>query len=153
MVSGYFSNFWRELNDFLSSTSVHGLPYIHQSQTRTTRVIWTVLVAGALTTATVFLVQTVGDWDTKYVSTTIETRVVEQYPFPAVTFHSGEFPMRNYFMRTFLNHFEMTRFNESSPLYENSVFIKKYSNFSRNFGPLKSSLFSWVPGRVHTLIN
>ena len=145
MVSGYFSNFWRELNDFLSSTSVHGLPYIHQSQTRTTRVIWTVLVAGALTTATVFLVQTVGDWDTKYVSTTIESRGVEQYPFPAVTFHSGEFPMR-----TFLNHFEMTRFNESSPLYENSVFMKNYAMFVDNFGPHKSSLFDWVSGRVCT---
>ena len=71
MISRYFQNLWRELNDFLSSTSVHGLPYIHRSQSGTTRVIWTVLVAGALITATVLLVQTVGDWDTKYITTTL----------------------------------------------------------------------------------
>ena len=123
------SNLWRELNDFLSSTSVHGLPYIHRSQSGTTRVIWTVLVAGALITATVLLVQTVGDWDTNYISTTLKTRGIENYPFPAVTFHPGDFPTRKHFLRTLLNHFEMTRYNESSPLYDNSVFMKKFSKF------------------------
>ena len=150
MISRYFSNLWLELNDFLSSTSVHGLPYIHQSQARTTRVIWTVLVGAALTMATAFLVQTVGDWNTKYISTTIQTRGVENYPFPAVTFHSGEFPIRRQFLRTFLNHFELSRYEESSPLYENSVFMKKYSNFVNYFGPSSSSLFDWVQGRVRT---
>ena len=153
MISRYFLNLWRELNDFLSSTSVHGLPYIHRSQSRTTRIIWTVLVAGALITATELLVQTVGDWDTKYISTTLETRGIENYPFPAVTFHSGAVPTKNNFLRTLLNHFEMTRYEESSPLYDNSVFMKKYSNFVNFFGPVSSSLFDWVPGRVRTLIS
>ena len=150
MISRYFQNLWRELNDFLSSTSVHGLPYIHRSQSGTTRVIWTVLVAGALITATVLLVQTVGDWDTKYISTTLETRGIENYPFPAVTFHPGDFPTRKHFLRTLLNHFEMTRYNESSPLYDNSVFMKSYAIFVKNFGPAWTSLFDWVPGRVRT---
>ena len=152
MISRYFQNLWRELNDFLSSTSVHGLPYIHRSQSGTTRVIWTVLVAGALITATVLLVQTVGDWDTKYISTTLETRGIDHYPFPAVTFYSGEFLQKNYFLRTLLNHFEMTRYEESSPLYDNSVFMKKHSTFVNNFGPSSSSLFNWVSGRVRPLI-
>ena len=146
------SNLWRELNDFLSSTSVHGLPQIHRSQSGTTRVIWTVLVAGALITATVLLVQTVGDWDTKYISTTLETRGIENYPFPAVTFHPGDFPTKNLLLRTLLNHFEMTRYEQSSPLYENSVFMKKYWKFVHNFGPGSLSLFEWVSGRVLTLI-
>ena len=124
MISRYFQNLWRELNDFLSSTSVHGLPYIHRSQSRTTRVIWTVLVAGALITATVLLVQTVGDWDTNYISTTLKTRGIENYPFPAVTFHPGDFSYENNFLRVFLNHFQMTRYNESSPLYDNEEFTK-----------------------------
>ena len=151
MSRAMLSNLWRELNDFLSSTSVHGLPYIHRSQSGTTRVIWTVLVAGALITATVLLVQTVGDWDTKYISTTLETRGIENYPFPAVTFHPGEFPTEKHFLRTLLNHFEMTRYEESSPLYDNSVFMKKFSKFV-NFGPDGTSLFDWVSGRVRTHI-
>ena len=150
MISRYLQNLSRELNAFLSSSSVHGLPYIHRTQSRTTRLIWTVLVAMALTMATAFLMQTVGNWDTKYISTTVETRGVESYPFPAVTFHSGVFPIRKQFLRTFLNHLELTRPTESSPLYENSVFMKKYSNFVNYFGPKSSSLFDWVPGRVHT---
>ena len=145
MIFRPLQNLWRELNNFLSSTSVHGLPYIHRSQSRTTRIIWTVLVAAALTTATVFLVQTVRDWDTKYISTTVETRGVENYPFPAVTFHPGEFPTRRNFLRTFLNHFQLTRYEESSPLFENSVFMDKYSILVQYFAPGSSSLFDWVP--------
>ena len=145
MISRYFQSLWQELNDFLSSTSVHGLPYIHRSQSGTTRVIWTVLVAGALITATVLLVQTVGDWGTNYISTTIETRGVEQYPFPAVTFYPGEFSSKTGFLRTLLNHFQLTRYEESSPLYDNAVFANKYSTFVESLGPGTTSLFSWVP--------
>ena len=145
MISRYLQNLWLELNDFLSNTTIHGLPYIHQTQTRATRLIWTVLVAAALTTATVFLVETVGDWDTKYISTTVETRGVQTFPFPAVTFHPGEFPLKKHFLRTFLNHFELARYEESSPLFENSVFMKKYSNLVNHFGPSAKSLFDWVP--------
>ena len=144
MISRYLQNLWRELNDFLSSSSVHGLPYIHRSQSRTTRVIWMVLVAVALTSATVFLLQTVGDWDTKYISTNVQTRGVENYPFPAVTFHAGEFPTKRHFLRTSLNHFQLTRYEESSPLYENSVFMKDYSSLINFFGPESSSLFDKV---------
>ena len=90
MIFKYLHNTWLELNHFLSSTSIHGLSYLHLTQSRTTRIIWTVLVAAALTSATVLLVQTVGDWGTKYISTTIETESVVNFPFPAVTLHPGE---------------------------------------------------------------
>ena len=138
-----FSNLRLELNNFLSSSSVHGLPYIHRSQSRTTRVIWTVLVAAALTTATVFLVQTVGDWETKYISTTVETQSVENFPFPAVTFHPGDFSSEDSFLRIFLNQFEMTRYNRSSPLYDNDEFRKQFKSFVNNFQG-GHSLFDWV---------
>ena len=136
-------NFWRELNDFLSSSSVHGLPYIHRSQPRTSRVIWTVLVLVALITATVFLVQTVGDWDTKYISTTVQTESLENFPFPAVTFHPGDFSSQDAFLRIFLNQFEMTRYNRSSPLYSNDEFMKQFKSFLNNFKG-GHSLFHWV---------
>ena len=144
MLSRYLSNIWLELNDFLSTTSVHGLSYIHRSRPRTTRIIWTVLVAAALSTATLLLVETVWNWDTKYISTTVQTRGVESYPFPAVTFHPGEFQQKKEFLRTFLNHFELTRYEDSSPLFDNGVFMKKYSNIATALGPASTSLFDWV---------
>ena len=143
MVSRYLTNLGQELNDFLAATSIHGLAYIQQSQARTTRIIWTVLVAGALTTATVFLVQTVGDWDTKYITTTIQTESLENFPFPAVTFHPGDFSSQDGFLRIFLNQFEMTRYNRSSPLYDNDEFRKQFKSFLNNFKG-GHSLFHWV---------
>ena len=143
MIFKYLHNTWLELNHFLSSTSIHGLPYLHLTQSRTTRIIWTVLVAAALTTATVFLVQTVGDWNTKYISTTLETQGLETFPFPAVTFHPGEFSSQNDFLRIFLNHFQMTRYEEGSPLYDNNEFMKEFKTFISIFKDRKP-LFHWV---------
>ena len=129
---------WLEVNAFLSTTSIHGLPYLHLTKSISSRIIWTVLVAATLTTATVLLVQTVGDWGTKYISTTIETESVVNFPFPAVTFHPGEFSSKKAFLRTFLNQFHMTRYNESSPLYDNEEFMKNFKMFVYNFDQGKS---------------
>ena len=137
-------SWWKELNDFFSSTTIHGFHYIHRSQSRLTRFVWTVFVLVALAAASVFLCQTFQDWGTNYISTTIETRGVEKYPFPAVTFYPGEFTSKTGFLRTLLNHFELTRYDDWSPLYDNAVFSKKYSNFVKSFGPGSSSLFTWV---------
>ena len=135
---------WLDLNEFLSSTSIHGLPYLHLTQSRTTRIIWTVLVAAALTTATVLLVQTVGDWGTKYISTTIETESVVNFPFPAVTLHPGDFSSKKAFLRIFLNHFHMTRYEkeDSNPLQDNDKFLAEFRFFVNNFKG--KSLFLWV---------
>ena len=142
MIRKYIEATWLELNHFLSSTSIHGLPYLHLTQSRTTRIIWTVLVVAALTTATVLLVQTVGDWGYNHISTTIETETVEHFPFPAVTFHPGDFSSKKAFLRTFLNHFHLTRYEESNPLYDNDEFMKEFKYFLKNFKG--KSLFLWV---------
>ena len=133
-----------ELNDFFSSTTIHGFHYIHRSQSRFTRFVWTVFVLVTLAAASVFLCQTFHDWGTAYISTTIETRGVEKYPFPAVTFYPGEFSSKTAFLRTLLNHFKLTRYEASSPLYDNAEFMKKYSNFVNTLGPGSTSLFVWV---------
>ena len=144
MPGKYIKNAWLELNAFLSSTSIHGLPYLHLTQSRTTRIIWTVLVAAALTSATVLLVQTVGDWGTKYITTDMETESVVNFPFPAVTLHPGDFSSKKAFLRIFLNHFHMTRYEheDSSPLQDNDKFMAEFKYFLNNFEG--QSLFLWV---------
>ena len=75
----------------------------------------------------------------------LETRGVENYPFPAVTFYPGEFSTKKSFLRTLMNHFELTRYTKSSPLYDNQDFLDKYSTFVAALGPGTTSLFAWVP--------
>ena len=137
-IKNKLKNMWRELNDFFSSTSIHGLPYIHHDQAGSTRFIWTLFVGVAVTTATEFLVQTIGDWDTKPISTTIETESAKGFEFPAISFHPGEFSSKKAFLRTFLNQFHMTRYNESSPLYVNEEFMNNFKMFVNNFEQGKS---------------
>ena len=55
----------RELNEFFAATSIHGFPYIHVSQTRCTRLLWTILVVSATAVASNFLYQTFVGYGTK----------------------------------------------------------------------------------------
>ena len=116
----------REVNEFFTSTSIHGFFYISNSQTRFTRITWTLLVLAATGTASYFLYQTVDGFYEKYVSTTIETRSVKEFPFPAVTFHPGEFNSKKAFLRNFMNQFEFTRYDKKSSLRDNDKFRSLY---------------------------
>ena len=71
---------WQEAQKFFASTSIHGLPYISNSQSRPTRIIWTIFALSALCGASYFLYETVDGFDEKYVSTTIDTRSI---PIPS----------------------------------------------------------------------
>ena len=104
----------KEVNDFFSSTSIHGFSYINGTQSKFTRIIWIIIVLFALSVTSYFLYQTVVGFETKYISTTIETKNIQKYPFPAVTFHPGNYNSQKAFLRTFLNQFEFTRYLESS---------------------------------------
>ena len=123
----------REVNEFFTSTSIHGFPYISDTQTRSTRIIWTVIVIAALGGASYFLYQIVEGFDEKYVSTTIETRGIQEFPFPAVTFHPGQFNSEKGLLKNFLNQFEFTRYvdnrndnQQKNPLENNEKFMNLY---------------------------
>ena len=118
---------WSEVNNFFSSTSIHGFPYISDSQSRSTRIIWTLCVLTAFGVTSYFLYQTVDGFGSKYVSTTIETRSIQEYPFPAVTFHPGDYNSKNAFLRSFLNQFEFTRYYENSSKRNNDNFFNIYT--------------------------
>ena len=134
----------REVNEFFTSTSIHGFPYISDTQTRSTRIIWTVIVIAALGGASYFLYQTVEGFDEKYVSTTIETRGIQEFPFPAVTFHPGQFNSEKGLLRTFLNQFEFTRYVDkrhdkgNNPMEDNEKFMNL---FGWLVSPMNDNLF------------
>ena len=96
----------KEVNNFFSSTSIHGFPYISSTQSRSTRFIWTIIVLFGLGGAIFFLYETIDGFDENYITTTTETRSVQDYPFPAVTFHPGGYNSKYAFLRNFFNQFE-----------------------------------------------
>ena len=74
-----------------------------------------------------FLYNTVDGFSEKYVTTTVETKSIKEYPFPAVTFHPGDYNSKTAFLKTFLNQLEFTRYNDSSPLRDNEKFVNLYN--------------------------
>ena len=116
----------KEVNEFFSSTSIHGLSYISDNQSRSTRTVWTLIIMGGFGVTSYFLYNTIDGFSDKYVTTTLETRSVKGYPFPAITFHPGEYNSKDEFLRHFLNQFEFTRYEENSPLRDNGQFMNLY---------------------------
>ena len=112
---------------FLESSTIHGLAYLSTNQSRSTRIIWTIIVLTAFGIASYFLYEAIEGFDTKYTSTTIEDRRINEFPFPAVTFDPGELNSENSFLRTFLNQFEFTRYVENSSLKNNDEFLKQFA--------------------------
>ncbi len=115
-----------ELNNFSEATTVHGFSYISKGQKLSTRIIWTLIVLGAAVVAGYFLYSTIKGFDKHYTSTMTETRSIKEYPFPAVTFHPGEFNSENAFTRIFFNQFEFTRYYESDTMRDNDLFMRKF---------------------------
>ena len=117
---------WKEVNNFFTSTSIHGFPYISNTNERSTRIIWSIILFLGFGAATFFLYETIGGFNEKYVTTTVETRSIQDYPFPAITFHPGDFNSKDAFLRDFLNEFEFVRFDKNSSLRSNEKFMNLY---------------------------
>ena len=130
-----------ELNNFSEATTVHGFAYLARGQKKGTRIIWTLIVLGAAVVAGYFLYNTIKGFDEHYTSTTTETRSIKEYPFPAVTFHPGDFNSENAFTRIFFNQFEFTRYFESDTLRDNDLFMTK---FGWVVSPMNKDIFKGV---------
>ena len=103
-------NIIKRIFDFCETTTIHGLAYLTKDKSRSTRFIWLVVVVTASTFAGYFLYETVNGYNTNFTSTTIKTKSIQDYPFPSVTFHSGDFSSEKDFAKTFLNQFQLTRY-------------------------------------------
>ena len=134
-------SFLKYLNEFFASTTIHGLAYINQQQAGTTRFIWTLVVLAAAVLATYYQYQSITGFDNDFTSTTIETKSIQEFPFPAVTFHPGAYNLKNAFKRTFLNQFEFTRYHEESPLTDNDQFLDVYHWL---VSPMHNDLFNGI---------
>ena len=115
-----------ELNSFSEATTIHGLTYLSKGQTLCTRIIWSLIVLVAAVVAGFFLYETISGFNEKYTSTTTESKSVNEFPFPAVTFHPGDFICEDAFLRIFLNQFEFTRFQKKDKMRDNDLFLKKF---------------------------
>ena len=113
---------WKEVNEFFSSTSIHGVPYLSNTQSRSTRIIWTIIVLAGFGVTSYFLYETVDGFNEKYVTTTVKTQSIQNYPFPA----AGEYSSKHEFLKNFLNDFDFTRYDENSPLRDNEKFMNLY---------------------------
>ena len=116
-------SFLKTFNDFFEATSIHGFAYMSVSQTRCTRILWTLIVLAATGVASYLLYETVTGFEENYTSTTIETHSIKEFPFPAVTFDPGDYNSKDAFLRTFLNQLEFTRYKKNSPLRDNDKFL------------------------------
>ena len=114
------------LNIFLGRTSIHGLSYLTKDETKCSRFIWTIIVLTASAIASYLLCNTVFGFEEHYISTTLETRSIQDYPFPAVSFYPGDYDLKNSFKRVFLNQLEFTRFRKENQLKDNEQFMKKF---------------------------
>ena len=132
---------FQQINDFFEATTIHGFAYLSQSQRRSTRIIWSVIVTAAAVVVSYFLFETVDRFDAKYVSTTIETQKVNEFPFPAVTFIPGDSTLKDNFVRTFMNEFEFTRYKKENPTRDNKKFMEKYEWL---VSPMNDKLFKSV---------
>lgn len=127
MTKEKFHNFLKEVYEFFDTSTIHGLAYLGPNHVRSTRVFWLLILLGATGIASYFLYQTVDGFGTKYTTTTIETRSIKEFSFPAVTFHPGDYNSRDSFLRKFLNQMKFTRFEAKSSMKDNDVFLKQFN--------------------------
>ena len=137
-------NILKIMFDFCETTTIHGLAYLTKDKSKSTRFIWFVVVVTASTFAGYFLYETVNGYNTNFTSTTIKTKSIQDYPFPAVTFHSGDFNSEKDFERTFLNQFQLTRYiyenGHPKELENNKVFFDLFYWL----GSMKDDLFDGI---------
>ena len=119
-------NLSTELYEFFEATTIHGLAYLGPSHTKCTKIFWIIIILSAGVIASLLLYETILGFDTKYTSTTIETRNIKEFPFPAVTFHPGDYSSKKAFIKKFLNQFDFSRFQENDNFRENEKFVNKY---------------------------
>ena len=136
--------FYHILNEFFQSSTIHGLTYIRKDQYNGTRIFWALVVLAAFSIASFFLSQTIEGYNTKFTSTTIGTKSVKEFPFPAVTFFPGDHNSEKAFKRTFFNQFLFARdlrTDKSKLLKDDQLFM---SMFEWLISPMHEDIFEAI---------
>ena len=78
------------INEFLNETSVHGFKYLTYKNKFREKLFWTTCIVIGITGATGFVYQMIIDSYENPVLTTIDSKAVSEYPFPAITIDAGK---------------------------------------------------------------
>ena len=74
-----------DIQEFLESSTIHGLVHISTGKSRTARVLWAMIVVAFLASAIWMITDSYKDWQESPVSTTITTHPINELMFPEVT--------------------------------------------------------------------
>ena len=127
----------REINSFLSSTSIHGLSYIATTD-KLARLFWMFVVLSGFTAAAMLIQKSYAGWWENPISTSVDYRPITDLPFPLVTLCPPRktFTSLNLALRAIQNRTldswakeELTR--RLSEIIFDSDFEEKFSTFSR----------------------
>ena len=72
------------LQEFLESSTIHGLIYISTSRNSLIRLIWIVVVISGFITAGLFINNAFLDWEKSPIETSIETFPISEVHFPKI---------------------------------------------------------------------
>ena len=75
-----------------------------------------------------------------FIPAVISEKGIQNYPFPAITFHPGDEHFEKGFLRTFLNQFQLTRY-EDGIMQDNEEFLEL---FRWLIGPMNNILFDGI---------
>ena len=78
------------IEEFLTETSVHGFKYLSHNFNICEKILWTIFIAFGFLGAGTLVYQTVQDAYDNPVLTTISSKSITEYPFPAITVDSGK---------------------------------------------------------------
>ena len=74
-----------DIQEFLESSTIHGLVHISTAKSRTARVLWATIVVACFASAILMITDSYKDWQESPVSTTITTHPINELEFPEVT--------------------------------------------------------------------
>ena len=70
------------LNDFLESSTIHGLTYLSTAKSSAQRLFWLAIVFTGFLTAGLLIQASFGDWENNPVATNIQTLPISKSKFP-----------------------------------------------------------------------
>ncbi|XP_059097852.1 uncharacterized protein LOC131892113 [Tigriopus californicus] len=81
---------WTTAKSFLKETSIHGFSHIADDQNGVERLVWSVIMVTAITTASFMIVQTMNEAYENPLTTSVQSIPITDIPFPAVTIEVDE---------------------------------------------------------------
>ena len=76
------------VSEYLKTTTIHGLAYVHKSQNVLERLTWSVIILGCISFSGLLIQQALNEAEEHPIATTVELVPLTSVPFPAVTIDS-----------------------------------------------------------------